>query len=119
MDDSDSILADLCSRLINRRLFKTVALKSQDEAKNLSDAASKMLSSLKFDPKYYLHLISTVDMHEGDGKKSMLVLMDDGSIKQLQDAEPLYRAMIKESKGLTRSWLAMPEEGKKGLGRVR
>ncbi|MBN8548711.1 MAG: HD domain-containing protein [Deltaproteobacteria bacterium] len=115
----DSILADLSSRLLNRVLFKTVRIMEPSEAKGLLSEAQAAVTKCGYDPKYYLHEISTLDMNAGDTDQSMLVLMDNGAVKQLTDAEPLFNSMMKESKTAKKSWLTMPKEAKALLGRIR
>ena len=115
----DNTLADLADRLLNRRLFKTVRITEDDSADVLRDAAVSAVTSAKFDPEYYLHYISTSDMHAGDYKHSIKVLMDNGSIRKLSEADPLFSAIVEESKDYQRSWLVMPDEAKQELGRER
>lgn len=115
----DAILSDLCRRLVDRDLFKTVRVRQEDDPTALLARAEEAVRSAGFDPKYYLHEISTIDMHAGDYRQSMRVLMDDGRVKLLTEAEPLFNAMLRESHGLTRSWLALPADAKAALGRER
>ena len=72
-----------------------------------------------FNPKYYLHDISTLDMHASDLEQSMRVILDNGNVKSLTDADPLFRTLLVDSKQNQRSWLAMPAEAKELFGRVR
>lgn len=119
MGDPDPILSDLCSRLINRRLFKTVAVRDEMDLSELEVKASAALKSAGLDARYYMHHVAPYDMHEGDFKKSMLVRLDDGSIKPLTEAEPLYKSMMLENRNSKRSWLVVPAEVKRDLGRMR
>lgn len=127
---SDSILSDLADRVINRRLFKTVRIREHEDAQVLIKDAQSAVTESGFDPRYYLHKTTTslaLDSHES---RSMGVRMDDGSIKPLTQADPLFSALSDtlldgdaESKTASRtglrSWLALPQEAKLKLGRNR
>jgi HD superfamily phosphohydrolase len=115
----DSILADLCDRLLNRRLLKTVRINEHDDMQRLIEAARLAVSKSGFNPDYYLHTVSTSDMHESDHRRSMLVQMDDGRVLTLGEAEPLFISMVKESSHYAKNWLVLPEEAKELLGRER
>lgn len=119
MNGGDKILQDLSARLINRNLFKTVRVSDVDDREAFLKEARLAVENAGFDPKYYLHEVSTHNMHSSDYKKSMLVQMDDGRTRHLSDAEPLFGAMAKESAVSKKSWLAMPREAKELLGRAR
>jgi len=115
----DRILADLSARLVDRRLFKTVRVREGETVAELRTVASKAVEAAGFDPRYYLGELSTEDMHAGDSRQSMLILKDDGFIKPLTEADPLFKAMVSSSHAGHKSWLAMPVEAKERLGRER
>lgn len=117
--DGDAILSDLSDRLLNRKLLKTIRIREQDQIDKLKIQAENALASAGFDPRYYLHEISTQDVHAGDSQQSMLVLMDDGRVRQITDAEPIFSSLMKESKASQKIWLALPKEAKEILGRER
>ena len=77
--------------------------------------ATKALESLHMDPRYYLHEITTADVHAGDSKQSMLVQLDNGQVVTLSEADSLIRSMAANSVQSQRSWLAMPAEAKRLL----
>jgi HD superfamily phosphohydrolase len=108
----DPILRDLSDRILHRKLFKTVRVTDPRARTQMIDEATKVLESLKMDPKYYLHEISTADVHAGDSKQSMLVQLDSGQVVTLSDADSLIRSMAANSVQSQRSWLAMPAEAK-------
>jgi HD superfamily phosphohydrolase len=115
----DQILSDISDRILNRRLFKTVRT---DNAKNggaIREEAIAALNKLGMDPRYYLHDLSTADVHASDSKQSMLVQLDNGEVITLAQADPLFNAMASESRQSQRSWLAMPKEVKALIGRTR
>ncbi len=115
----DRILADLADRLLHRRLFKTVRIRETDDAAALRRQAEAAVEEAGFAPEYYLHEISTVDMHTGDSRQAMPLLLDDGRVLHFSDVEPLFHTMVKESGSQKKSWLVMPHEAKDALGRKR
>lgn len=111
----DPILRDLSDRILHRRLFKTVRVIDPNTRGNMIEDATKALESLKMDPRYYLHEITTADVHSGDSKQSMLVQLDNGQVVTLGEADSLIRSMSANSVQSRRSWLAMPAEAKRLL----
>lgn len=111
----DAILRDLSDRILNRKLFKTVRIIDPSSRARLVEDATSALESLHLDPKYYLHEITTADVHSGDSKQSMLVQLDNGQVVTLIEADPLIRSMAVESHQSRRTWLAMPAEAKQKL----
>jgi HD superfamily phosphohydrolase len=118
-ESDDTILRDLSQRILNRRLLKTIRMHGVEQLEDAKKRASKVLTEIGLDPRYYLHEISTADVHAGDFRQSMLVRMDDGRVITLAEADPLFNAMAVESRGARRSWLALPSEAKIVLGRER
>jgi hypothetical protein len=116
---TDSILADLSRRLLNRRLFKTVRIETPASKEQLLHSAEEALRKLSLDPTYYLHEVSTADVHAGDSKQSMLVQLDDGSVITLAQADPLFQAMAIDSRLSKKTWIALPQEAKRLLGYSR
>ena len=115
----DKILSDLSSRLTYRKLFKTVRVTQEDEPNKLWQDASAAIKKAGFDPEYYLAKTVTTDIYSGDSKHSVNVLMEDGQIKELSEADPVFKSLIDVSKDSERVWYAMPAEAKKILGRTR
>jgi len=111
----DPILRDLSDRILHRRLFKTVRIMDSAHRTQMINEATKALESLTLDPKYYLHEITTADVHAGDSKQSMLVQLDNGQVVTLSEADSLIRSMAANSVQSQRSWLAMPSEAKRLL----
>jgi HD superfamily phosphohydrolase len=116
---TDPVLADLSQRILNRRLFKTIRVETPSNKAALLAEAEKALRSLSMDPTYYLHEISTADVHAGDSKQSMLVQLEDGSVITLGQADPLFHAMAVDSRFSKRAWIALPREAKIALGQPR
>lgn len=118
-DDSDPVLSDLARRLVNRKLFKTIRVQEDEEVNDVFEKAKRAVADAGYDPSYYLHQVHTFDTHGGDLKHSMRVLMDNGSLLELQEAEPLFRALADAGGELQKIWLAMPDEAKLLMGRKR
>lgn len=115
----DVPLRDLSQRILHRRLFKTVRTEGNEHREEMYLKATTALAQLGLDPRYYLHELSTADVHAGDSKQSMLVQLDNGKVITLAQADPLFNAMASESRLSQRSWLAMPKEAKVLVGKVR
>lgn len=102
----DPILKDLASRILNRSLFKTVREVEQE------GEVLKILESLNLPPQYYLFRIKTHDT--GDTGHAMPVVYENGEVRKLIDADPLYKALVSGS--VLKEWLVMPKEVKERLG---
>jgi HD superfamily phosphohydrolase len=115
----DTVLRDLSQRILNRKLFKTIRTETDQHRQELRSQGAAALDQLGLDPRYYLHELSSADVHAGDSKQSMLVQLDNGGVITLAEADPLFNAMASESRSSQRSWLAMPKEAKVLLGKPR
>jgi HD superfamily phosphohydrolase len=116
---TDAILADLSARLVDRQLFKTVRVRDDENPAELRERAAQAVVAAGYDLRYYLGELSTEDMHAGDSRQSMLILKDDGFIKPLTEADPLFKAMVSSSHAGDKTWLSLPKEAKERLGRER
>jgi HD superfamily phosphohydrolase len=117
--DPDAILRDLAGRLLQRKLFKTLRARNPEELETIYAEALAAVTRAGFDPRYYLHRIQSMDMNSGELDQPMMVQMDDGSLQSLQQSEPLWNAMMIESRRALRNWVALPAEAKDLLGRKR
>jgi HD superfamily phosphohydrolase len=115
-DGQDAILADLASRLLDRRLLKTVRVPVDSDREQLWQDATKAVTQAGYDPRYYLHEISTFDMQAGDLEQSMSVLLDNGKTLRLTDADPLFNTLLRETKAGLKRWYAMPAKAKEIMG---
>lgn len=115
----DTVLKDLSQRILNRRLFKTIRTESEQHKQELRAQAIGALNQLGLNPRYYLHELSSADVHASDSKQSMLVQLDNGDVITVAQADPLFKAMASESRSSQRSWLAMPKEAKLLVGKSR
>jgi HD superfamily phosphohydrolase len=116
---SDTILADLARRLLNRRLLKTVRILPEEDKDELLKKATEAVQNSGYDPKYYLHNFRLSHMHRSDSKHSLKVQQDDGKLMSLGSAEPLFEQLVAETDAPVREWIALPAEAKSKLGRVR
>jgi HD superfamily phosphohydrolase len=115
----DDILRDLSQRILGRQLFKTIRLSPGTSKEEMVTLATETLQRLNLDPRYYLHEISTADVHSGDSKQSMLVQLDDGSVITLAQADPLFQAVASDSRFSRKTWIAIPKAAKAAIGRTR
>ena len=60
--DSDEILRDLSSRLLDRKLFRGIDVRSAEEGKTVYEAISKKVTQRGLSPEYYL-VLDEVDSH--------------------------------------------------------
>ncbi|NMC62055.1 MAG: HD domain-containing protein [SAR324 cluster bacterium] len=118
-DSKDTILSDLCTRLLFRELLKTVRVQENEDSEETREYAKECVIKAGFDPRYYFHEVSTFDTQSGDMGHSMKVLMDNGNLLKLSEAEPLFEALIKESANSKKHWFVMPSEAKILMGRKR
>jgi hypothetical protein len=86
---------------------------------SLVAAGRGALEKLGLEPRYYLHEISTADVHSGDTRQSMLVLLEDGRVMTLSEADPMFKAVVSDDRISRRSWIALPREAKGELGHSR
>ncbi|MEZ4753124.1 MAG: HD domain-containing protein [Bdellovibrionota bacterium] len=119
INDGDTILSDLASRLAYRKLFKTVRVSEDDEPDKLWKDSQEAVRQAGFDPEYYLGKAITSDIYQGDSKHSVNVLMENGQIKELSEADPVFKSLVKASQDSIRVWYVMPAEAKSLLGRTR
>lgn len=111
MQSDDTIVSDLASRIINRNLFKTIRITNQNS--ELVSKAREISSELGFDPNYYVHTINTYDITSSELKRAMPVLLDNGTITNLNSAEPMFSSL---SENTSSFWLTVPAEVKIKLG---
>lgn len=121
----DPILTDLAQRLRHRRLFKTVRLDEEGDPAEGGERTAQLLDQLRsialelgYDPRYYVNIINNSDKHRGKGEEAPLVLMDNGELRPVTQVEPLIAALAARPP-LVRKWVAVPQEVKERLGRLR
>lgn len=112
INDPDPIIADLSERIINRRLFKTVRIRSEEDPALRYIDAENAVRKAGYDPEYYLHNVISADMHAGDSKQSLLVQLEDDRIHTLRAADPVFETLLKTPGLVERQWLVMPEDAR-------
>jgi HD superfamily phosphohydrolase len=88
-EESDEILSDLCTRFLNRNLFKYVDLEPQIHTDKLVEL-NKLFIEIGIDPDFYL-INDTISEEaydyfrygEEDGKKPILLLLPSGSLSEI------------------------------------
>jgi HD superfamily phosphohydrolase len=115
---TDRVLADLASRLRDRRLLKTIRASTAEEGQALLDQAKEVAKELGYDPRYYVSLVHNFDKHRSKREEPPLVLLDNGQTVPVTTVEPLIHEMMERSE-LPRAWLVVPKEIKVRLGRSR
>ncbi len=123
---ADPVLADLATRIRDRRLLKTIRLPSipgadgehHPEARNLIARATETARSLGFDPKYYVTIVRDADAHRGKSEETTPILLDDGRLVDVADVEPMIAQLLARPP-LQRRWIAVPKSVKDALGLIR
>jgi len=100
--EEDKILRDLCSRFINRRLFKYVEYDPEKQ----SDTYQKLVYLFQqagIDPNYYLVIDSSSDLpydvyRAGEGRVPIYLQMSSGDLKELST----YSVIVDSITGKTR-----------------
>lgn len=98
-EEDDSILQDLCSRFLNRRLFKYVEFDPSHEYTKFRELEG-LFNNIGIDPKYYLVVDSSSDLpydfyrpgEEGE-RLPILLLMPDGELRELSRESDIVEAI--------------------------
>ncbi len=112
VDSEDEILRDLSSRLLNRKLFKTLPIEKTNI--ELLEKARELTSKLGLNPKYYLIEVREKDSHRETKEEPPKVFRESGEIVRVKDVEPLVE-ILSERSGISKGWLAVTEEVKREL----
>lgn len=98
MQSSDKILADLASRFINRKVFKSVTFDQADE-ENL-DELRRLVAQVGFDPEYYTAIHRNFDLpydiYEPESQKTRTQIelrQKDGHLIELSSLSPLVQSL--------------------------
>jgi len=113
-EEEDEILRDLCSRFLNRKLFKFVDFKAETDTDQIM-LLSKLFEEIGIDPKYYLIRDIMSDeaydyfrYGEEESKKPILLLLANGEIKEISRRSDLVEGIT--GKKLTDSKLFYPHD---------
>ena len=98
-EENDPILQDLCSRFLNRRLFKYVEFDPSREYMKFRELED-LFYKIDIDPKYYLVVDSSSDLpydfyrpgEEGE-RLPILLLMPDGELRELSRESDIVEAI--------------------------
>ncbi|MET3558900.1 HD superfamily phosphohydrolase [Streptococcus rupicaprae] len=95
---SDQILADLASRFVNRKVFKSVTFDHEDEQE--LDSLRYLVAQIGFDPEYYTAVHRNFDLPydiyhpEAEQPKTQIELLQkDKSLIELSELSPLVEAL--------------------------
>ncbi len=112
--EEDAILSDLCSRFVNRRLFKYVDFQPKEDEQRIKQL-EELFKKAEIDPDYYLVIDHTSDLPydlyrpgEEDERRPIHLLLVDGSIKELSTESPIIDAITGKRK--TASKLYFPAD---------
>ena len=98
MTASDSILADLSQRFINRKVFKSILFKDEDE--KALQGMRALIEDAGFDPRYYTAIHRNFDLpydfYRPESRKprtEIQMLQPDGTLVELSTLSPLVHAL--------------------------
>lgn len=99
--EEDRILADLCDRFINRRLFKYVQFDPRES--ELKEELKQLFDQAGVNPRYYLEFESTSDLpydyyRPGQGeRRPIYLLMPGGQLEELSRVSKVVKAISGET----------------------
>lgn len=104
LDSPDTILADLASRFINRKVFKSVTFDEAD--RDQLDQLRGLIAGVGFDPDYYTAVHYNFDLpydiYRPESKKprtAINMIEKNGEIAELSSLSPLVAALTGSSHG--------------------
>jgi uncharacterized protein len=122
----DSILADLASRFLTRRLFKAMRIPDvkPEAVAEVEKQAKKLAAAAGFDPDYYVAVESTgfrpYDYYRPDSavpQTNIMVRTETGDISELSQLSLTVEALVKsEHQG---HWLIFPAELSEHLNQIK
>jgi hypothetical protein len=120
---SDEILADLCCRLLKRRIFKTIEVDAE-AYERLKGELEALAHKRGFDPGYYLVLDRAVSDPYIDGLfrrgeevgESIFIVDRERNLYELSEYSELIRAVT--NRLVVRDRLCFPEELREGIYRL-
>ncbi len=115
--DSDEVLADLSSRFLNRQLFNTTKLTTEDPDRltHLVAGVRSIVAAAGLDPDYYVSLETTglrpYDYYRPDQaypQTNIMIRTERGEVKELSTVSQTVDALVKGS--FDTSWMIYPPE---------
>ena len=91
-EHADSVVAQLAGRLRNRRLFKTLSLRSDVNAEEAQMALEQAVRASDFDPKYFASL-DRVEVQAYEEDESLMVRYGGGRLQRLLDVSPVMQGL--------------------------
>lgn len=98
VEETDPILADLCERFLNRRLFRYVP--AEDMPGQLFEELRREMQRIGWDPDYYLEIDFPSDLPydvyrpgQEDEKRPILLLGPEGELKEISRASEIVRSI--------------------------
>ena len=99
MDSSDRILADLASRFVNRKVFKSVIFTAENEDK--LDILRNLVAEIGFDPHYYTAIHRNFDLPydvyrpDSDKPRTQIeIVQKNGELAELSTLSPIVRSLV-------------------------
>lgn len=99
MTSTDSILADLAQRFINRRVLKSVAFTQADE--QIIEQMKEEITAIGFDPGYYTAINSSFDLpydiyrpESSNPRTQIDILQANGELMELSRESPLVASLM-------------------------
>ena len=96
--DEDDILADLASRFVNRKVFKSVTFE-EESRKDLSHLV-ELVKSVGFDPDYYTGIHVNFDLpydiyrpEKKEPRTEINMIQKDGSVVELSTISPIVKTL--------------------------
>jgi HD superfamily phosphohydrolase len=120
--DSDSVLSDLSGRFLNRVLFNTLRITTEDTEllEEIEREVKSIVAGYGFDPEYYVSIERTglrpYDYYRPDAaypQTNIMIKTDDGDVRELSTISQTVEALVKGS--FDTKWLVYPAEAKDGV----
>lgn len=118
--EKDAILADLCNRFLNRRLFKFVTLHSESSQLETYHAIEQSALAYGFDPQYYLGMDFpsnlSYDIYRPGETNNLPILLLNGNdeLSEISEQSDIVRSIATMRQGKHRIYF--PEEMKSVRG---
>lgn len=122
----DTILADLASRFLTRRLFKAMRIpeSSPESIADVEQQAKKLAAAKGFDPEYYVTVetmgFRPYDFYRPDSavpQTNIMVRTEAGEIRELSELSITVEALVKSDHQA--HWLIFPTELSQELNQIK
>jgi len=112
--ERDRILADLCSRFLNRRLFKYVTTESREEMEDMFDRMKSQAIEFGYDPLYYIgrdfpsNMSYDIYRPGATNNLPILLLNEHEELSEISEQSDIVRSIARMRQGKHRIYF--PEE---------